>query len=463
MITFPYASRIMMADGIGLINFFTSIVNYVTLFTCLGIPMYAIREIARVRNDERERNRVAIEILLLHAILTIIGYIIIFILVATITKIQVDVPLFLLLSSTIFFTTIGCEWFYQGLEDFRYITIRGLVVKIVSVFLLFFLVKTKNDIMWYAGYTVVGALGGNVFNFIRLRKFINISSLSLNELHPLRHLMPALHIFVLNLVVSIYVNLNSVMLGFISNSENVGLFAAATKLTNLALSIVTSLGTVMLPRLSNLIAIGHNEEFNIISQKALSLVVALALPITLVLIMTAKYTIPLFCGLSYSKSIITLCIISPTIIFIGISYILGVHILYPMGQENKVIICTALGALVNFALNIWLIPFLFQNGAAIATVVTEFIVMLSIAITGRKYLPISWKNKSYLVYIVATILMAFAIYIFEYFSKLNMIFTLLISLMIGTFVYAICLILAKDPFYLELKTMTVNKFIKADK
>ena len=177
LITFPYASRILLADGIGQVNFFQSIIQYITLLSCLGIPMYAVREVARVRDNTEKRNAVSMEILLLHASLTIIGYIIVAILTATIAEIQVDLPLFLLLSTTIFFTAIGCEWFYQGVEDFKYITIRGLIVKTISVVLLFLLVKTKEDILWYGAYSVFGVLGGNIFNFIRLRKYISIKEL----------------------------------------------------------------------------------------------------------------------------------------------------------------------------------------------------------------------------------------------------------------------------------------------
>ena len=147
LITFPYACRVIGADGIGQVNFFQSIIQYISLFTCLGIPMYAIREIAKVRDDVVKMNRTATEILLLHTLLTFIGYIIVVILCFVIPQIKSDVSLFLILSLIIFFTAIGCEWFYQGIEDFKYITIRGLFVKIFSVVLLFVFVKSKEDLL----------------------------------------------------------------------------------------------------------------------------------------------------------------------------------------------------------------------------------------------------------------------------------------------------------------------------
>ena len=133
-------------------------------------------------------NRTAMEILLLHSMLTLVGYAIVAILCLTIPQIQVNIPLFLILSLTIFFTAIGCEWFYQGIEDFKYITIRGLIIKTVSVVLLFIFVKSKTDLLYYGCYTVFGVLGGNIFNFFRLRKYIHRENIIFSELHITRHI-----------------------------------------------------------------------------------------------------------------------------------------------------------------------------------------------------------------------------------------------------------------------------------
>lgn len=133
IVTFPYVARILMADGIGQVNFYLSIINYISMFAGLGIPTYAIREIARVKSNVKEMNQVAVEILLLHTFLTLLGYIVVGVVALTVAQVQVNLPLFLILSMNLFFIAIGCEWFYQGMEDFKYITIRGLIVKMLSV------------------------------------------------------------------------------------------------------------------------------------------------------------------------------------------------------------------------------------------------------------------------------------------------------------------------------------------
>ncbi|WP_104368700.1 flippase [Prevotella sp. MGM1] len=405
LVTFPYASRIMLADGIGQVNFFQSIINYIVLLSSIGIPLYAIRESASVRNDKKELSRVCLEIVILHTSLTALGYLAVGIICMTVAKVTVDIPLFLLLSTTIFFNAIGCNWLFQGVEDFKYITIRGIVVRLLAILLLFVFVRTRDDLMWYAGFTVLGTVGGNVFNLWRMRRYIKPRLHRLGELRPLRHLVPSLRIFVLNLIISIYVNLDMVMLGFMKDSTAVGYYTAASKITTVLMGVVSSLGTVMLPRLSNLIHEGRMEEFNRLSRKAIDFVFTFSTPLFIGLIVLAPSLIHLFCGQSYEPAIRTLMIISPVMLIIGLSNVMGIQVLYPQRKENLVIYSTAVGAVINFSLNCLLIPKYAQDGAAIATVVAETGVTLTMSIIGAKYIPFRLFNRQNLIVILASIVM----------------------------------------------------------
>lgn len=332
LITFPYICRVIEADGIGQINFFQSIISYISLFTCLGIPMYAIREIARDRSDVVQMNRTAMEILLLHSMLTLVGYAIVAILCLTVPQIQVNIPLFLILSLTIFFTAIGCEWFYQGIEDFKYITIRGLIIKTVSVVLLFIFVKSKTDLLYYGCYTVFGVLGGNIFNFFRLRKYIHRENIIFSELHIKRHVKPVLKVFSFSVVTSIYLQLNTVLLGFLKNALAVGYFAAATKVMQMLLTMSACLGSVMMPRASHLIAENKEDEFNRLIQKSYDFTLAIALPMTIGLIFCAPSLITALCGVKFEHSILPSQIIAPIILMVAISNVFGIQVLFPKGK-----------------------------------------------------------------------------------------------------------------------------------
>ena len=407
LITFPYVCRVIEADGIGQINFFQSIINYISLFTCLGIPMYAIREIARDRSDVVQMNRTAMEILLLHSMLTLVGYAIVAILCLTVPQIQVNIPLFLILSLTIFFTAIGCEWFYRGIEDFKYITIRGLIIKTVSVVLLFIFVKSKTDLLYYGCYTVFGVLGGNIFNFFRLRKKIHRENIIFSELHIKRQVKPVFKVFSFSVVTSIYLQLNTVLLGFLKNALAVGYFAAATKVMQMLLTMSACLGSVMMPRASHLIAENKEDEFNLLIQKSYDFTLTIALPMTIGLIFCAPSLITALCGVKFEHSILPSQIIAPIILMVAISNVFGIQVLFPKGKINIVTLSCGIGAVADLILNLCLIPFFSYIGTSIAYLGAEVATTVSMYFIGRRYIPIIYFKKSHLTYALGCIVMAF--------------------------------------------------------
>ena len=456
LITFPYVCRVIEADGIGQINFFQSIISYISLFTCLGIPMYAIREIARDRSDVVQMNRTAMEILLLHSMLTLVGYAIVAILCLTVPQIQVNIPLFLILSLTIFFTAIGCEWFYQGIEDFKYITIRGLIIKTVSVVLLFIFVKSKTDLLYYGCYTVFGVLGGNIFNFFRLRKYIHRENIIFSELHIKRHIKPVLKVFSFSVVTSIYLQLNTVLLGFLKNALAVGYFAAATKVMQMLLTMSACLGSVMMPRASHLIAENKEDEFNRLIQKSYDFTLAIALPMTIGLIFCAPSLITALCGVKFEHSILPSQIIAPIILMVAISNVFGIQVLFPKGKINIVTLCCGIGAVADLILNLCLIPFFSYIGTSIAYLGAEVATTVSMYFIGRKYIPIIYFKKSHLTYALGCVVMALALYGISL-LQLPTLTTLLVQGCCGVLIYFIILCISKDEMLIQILSKIKKK------
>ena len=331
VITFPYAARVLLPDGIGAVNFLQSIVAYIVLLTSLGIPMYAVREVAKYRDDVAKRNTVTVEITLLSLVLCLGGYIIVWILGECVPQIHSQLSLFYVLSLTILFTNLGVNWFFQAIEDFKFITIRAVIFRLLAAMALFLFVKTKDDLLIYALVTVGSAVGNNIINFIHLRKCVVLKQISWNHLQVWRHLKPSLHIFVFNLITSIYLNLNTVMLGFMKGDSAVGFYTAGNKISHIVLSVVASLGVVLLPRCSNLVENGRMDEFAAVTRKSYRLVQALSLPSTLGLILLASPIVIIFGGLEFADASSVLAWTAPIIIFIGLSNVYGIQILYPLG------------------------------------------------------------------------------------------------------------------------------------
>lgn len=454
LVTFPYAARVLLPDGIGAVNFLYSIVNYIILLTSLGIPLYAIKEVAKCRDNPEKLNKVTLEILALSFILCLGGYIIVWLLAQFVPQIHAQMALFFVLSLAILFTGIGVEWFYKGIEDFQFITIRGIIIKTLSAACLFIFVKSPEDLVIYGLVTVGSTVGNNMLNFIHLRKYIRLELVKLMDLDIFRHLKPALHIFILNLIISLYIQLNSIMLGFMAGDVEVGYFTAGTKITHIGLTLIGSIGSVLLPRCSNLLSTGQHEEFARVINKSLSFTIALSLPMIVGLSVLATPITLLFCGEEFIDSIPILYLNAPVILVIGLTNVLGIQILYPMGKINLVIISSAGAAIANIVLNLLLIPNGGAVGAAIATLVAETAVLVIQVILGYRYFPFKIKEISILRYIMASLLMGAVCFgVILVFSSI--VLQVVAGVAIGAAVYFMFLLLMKDRLALD-----VLKFIR---
>lgn len=459
LITFPYVSRILLAEGIGQVQFFQGIIDYISLCSALGIPLYAVREVARVRNDKACLCKMTVEILLLHSALTLMGYGAVYVLVATVAKIQMDIPLFLLLSASLFFDAIGGVWFYQGIEDFKYITIRGIAVRIFSLICLFVFVRSKSDLFYYAAIIITANAGGNLFNFVRLRKHLDTSLLCLKELRLLRHLRPALHLFAINVINSIFINLDTVMLGFMKSEAVVGYYTVSIRITGVILGIVQSLGAVLLPHLTNLASHSRMEEFRQLVNKALSFTLAISLPLTVGLIFMAKPLIHLFVGHRFEPAILTVQIMAPLILFISISRMMCWQILFPLNEEKKVFYTMLAGAAVNFVMNLLFIPSYSQYGAGGATCVAEGLVAVIAIAFARRTIPIQLFSQRNFHYCIVSLCIAVSLYVWK-----NLVTDetgyVLVGVLSSALIYGGYLWYKKDTFILQIKRGIVNLLVQ---
>ncbi len=438
----------MLPEGIGHVNFYTSIISYITLFSCLGIPVYAIKATAAVRNNMKELNVITIEIVSLNLILNLIAYSAVAIISITVPKVSEDIPLFLVLSLSIVFTTIGCEWFYKGIEDFKYITIRGLVVKTVSVILLFSFVKSKDDILIYGFYTVIGSIGGNVFNFLRLKKYISFKFV-ICEIHPFRHLKPVLHVFLFSAVTSFYIQLNTIILGFMKDSADVGIYTAALRIFGIVNSIIGSLSTVMLPRMSNLVTKKDNKEIQRLTQKAYDFSISMALPIIIGLIVCSPSIIHLLCGDNFAASVNCVRLMAPIMLFVSISSLLGYQVLYPMGHLNIVIVYCLIGCVVNITLDMMLIPEMSYEGVSIAYVTTELVVSIIAIFVSRRFVKICFFTKLERDALFSSVFMIVVFYFLRNLSFRNDIVMILFNFICGASTYLLSMVILKNPIIAE--------------
>lgn len=450
LITFPYVSRILLPIGTGKVSFANSVVTYFVMISQLGIPTYGIRACAIVRNDEEKLKKTVYELFLINVVMSILAYIVFFAALIYVPRLRADRTLFLITGTLIFFNTIGVEWLYKALEQYTYITVRSIIFKFIALIAMFVLVHDVNDYVIYGGISIFAASASNVFNFIRLRKIIGKKKVS--QLNFKQHFKPVFTFFIISCATTIYTNLDNVMLGFMKDDVEVGYYNAATKIKNILVSIVTSLGTVLMPRASYYLQNGMEDEFYKLSKKAIKFVFLAATSMMIYFMLFAREGVLFLSGEAFEGAILPMMIIMPTLFFIGLTNIMGIQMLVPMGREDAVMISTFVGAIVDLILNAIAIPILGASGAAIGTLVAEFVVLIVQLIYLRKDVAFLYTGQSYLKLLIALI----AAFIAGCAVKLlisGIFIKLVISAILFFGVYALILYILKE----EIVTENLNK------
>lgn len=374
LITFPYVSRILLPAGTGTVSFATSVVAYFNMFAQLGIPTYGIRACAQVRDDREALTRTAHELLLLNLLMSAISYAVLAVCLITVPRLRAERTLIIVISLTIGLTAIGMEWLYKALEQYTYITLRSIVFKLVALIAMFLLVHREEDYILYGGITILASSASNILNFIHARRFISMRSVGGYDLR--RHWKPVAVFFAMACATTVYTNLDTVMLGFMTTKVDVGYYNAAVKIKNILVSIVTALGAVLLPRASYYIEHGETERFREITRKSLRFVLLLASPLMLYFIFFAREGVRLLSGPAYDGAVLPMQLIMPTLLLIGLTNILGLQMLVPLGREKVVLQSEIAGAVTDVILNAILIPRMASAGAAIGTLAAELVVLL---------------------------------------------------------------------------------------
>lgn len=459
LITTPYVTRVLGAENLGKVDYVTSIIQYFILFTALGVPNYGIREIARTRDSEYERTKVVLELGIILVVTTIFGYIILFFLLNKISNFKQIKTLILIMSTWILFNNIGFEWFYQGIENQIYITVRFIMIRLVVIVLMFLFVKSSNDYCIYGVIVVLMNSGSNILNLINIRKYLSFKDIKLKDLTIFRHLKPILIIFAASLSISIYLQLDVVMLGNI-NDKIVAYYTIPNKLIRLVMILITALGTVLVPRISNCIKNKDVENYKKYINLSLKYILMISIPSLVGIFLLTDNIIYIMAGEKFLQSILTMRILVFILFIVGLAYFLGFQILYPHGLEKYYTYSVTIAAIINFIFNYIMIPRYYQNGAAIGTIIAELTGVIIMLYFTRNYLKdIEFYSLKNLKYFVSAGIMGIFILIIKTLNLSNLL-TMLVAISLGSIIYFLILFLLKEDITILGMNMLKNRFKK---
>ncbi|NMD68799.1 flippase [Bacillus sp. DNRA2] len=437
-ITTPYVSRVLKPEGVGTDAYVLSIVQLFMIFAVLSIPMYGSREVAKQQNrDERSKEFWSIySVQLFFSVITIICYLT-FILVS-----HEYTPLFLIHFFTLFAYTVDISWYFIGKEQIKSVTTRNIIVRLVSIVLIFSFVKNVNDLHLYILINALTLFVGQLIMWIPLLKEITFKKIAFSDIKI--HIIPILSLFIPQIMVQVYILVNKIVLGRVSGEVEVGFYNQADKIVRIALGFITSLGSVLLPRMAKEFSQGNVESMKKYIKYALQFVLMITLPMTLGLMGIAPNFIEWFLGEGYSPVINLLIIMSPVVFFVGLANIFGIQILVSTNQQNKYAISITIGAILSLITNILFVSQFASTATTIALLVAEATGAMIQMYFARNYFIVRDFSGMFIKYLLLSTLVYISAFGIDRILQINPIIVTFIQLILAASIYLVGLIIVKD-------------------
>lgn len=433
LITMPYVSRVLGADGIGIFSYTYSIAYYFMIMAMLGLNNYGNRAIAKIRDDKEKLSKEFCSIYIFQlsiSLIMIICYLLYIMIFNSGYKLIATLQIMYVISSM-----FDINWFFFGIEKFKLTITRNTIIKVLSLVLIFLFVKAPNDIWKYTAIMAGSTLFSNIVLFSFLRKYVRFQKVSKKDV--LKHLKPNLVLFLPVIAVSLYKIMDKIMLGKLSTVTEVGYYENAEKITNVPLTIITALGTVTLPKVSNMLANSKEDEVKQLLKKTIPFIMFLAFPMTLGVIGISRDFTSIYFGNKFEKTGYLIQLLSITLIFLSWGNVIRTQYLIPKEKDKEYVISAFLGAIVNFILNYIFIPKFAGIGACIGTIAAEFIVMFYQSFVVRKELEIFEYIKKSFGFLIKSLIMFAIIMLIKSLIKDSKLIRLSLQVSMGVFVYVL--------------------------
>lgn len=442
LLTAPYVSRILGAENLGKVNFATSIVNWFIIFSTFGITTYGVREVSKKRHDKEELSKVFSELFFISGIFTCITMCIYLLIILNNKFFLNEIYLYIIMGLSILTTMFSLDWLYQGIEEYRYITIRNLIVKFVSLIMIFLFIKDSDNYVVYGIISVMTNFLNGFLNFFYSKNFVK---LSLKKIDIYKHIKGLSILFVNTLVINLYTNLDQTLLGFLDKPTSVAFMNRSKLVIAVCGTVANSITNVALPRASYYYKKDRNKFYKLIDTIP-KVIVMITLPMTFGVILLSKPIILFLGGNDFIPAINLLQLISVVIILSSISNFFQSQILIPTYREKLGMYSSFISAFVSVTLNLYLIPKYSFIGAGIAVITAEFIAAFSKYLFIKVYckdIHITLLNLDTLKYFLASVIMAAFILFLSNFI-INIWLFLLLSIIFGVAIYFISLFILKD-------------------
>ena len=452
LITGIYVTHILIPEKIGTVAAAFNLTNYFVILSFLGIPTYGLREIAKCNNSEKERSKVFSELYVINALSTTFFLTVYILIICLVPVYRKEIVLHLITGILIVLNYFNVSWLFEGMEDFQFISIRNFIFKVISFCLLVIFVRSKEDVLVYAFVTTCGTAGNYVVNMICVRKYVKFS---LKGLDLKRHLRSIMYLVAVNLAIEIYSLMDITMMNFWCSKDSIAFYKYGHSIELMLLQVVNTFTMVLIPRISFYYKEKKIDEFNRLLSKGFKLIFLFAMPMIVGIMYTANFLLTHLYGDVYIVSAHILKLFSILLIISPVGYLLGSRVMLVTGNENKMIISVGIGAAINLVGNIIMIPILGEYGATIASLISEFTVMIIYVNLGKKYFKLISVKETLIKIGISSSVMAGVLFLCSYISDSWL--KLVIQVIAGASSYFVTMLLLGEEIVMTYFKMFISK------
>ena len=449
LLTFPYVTRVLGVEGIGICSFIDSVINYFILFSVLGMSVVGTREIARCKDNTKELNKTFSSLFLFNTFSTSIALLVLIIAIFTIPQLHKHYTLMLIGAVKLLFNYMLIEWLYKGLEEFKFITIRTLLVKVAYVISVYVFVKSPV-------LSLLTVCANAIINVAYSSHYVK---LKISGVNILAYSKSTIIMGLYGFLTSMYSTFNIAYLGFVSGETEVGFYTVASKMYGIIIALFSSFTGVMLPRMSSLVSQNRFDEFHRLFSKSMNILFLFSIPVILFFIIYAPYIVEIIAGSGYDRAVTPMRIMMPLIFIIGYEQILIIQTLMPLKRDKSILINSLIGSIVGLSLNIVLVYWLKSSGSAIVWLLSELSVLICAQYQTNKCLNVSFPLKKLLSQLINYTPLLICLLAIYYLCKHRAVSLLSALVFMVTYSYILNYYIIKDKLFVSIANNLFSKAI----
>ena len=459
----PYIMRLLDVELYGMYNRVFADFQMFLAFAGFGVYTLGVREISKIRDDKKKVSKLFTNLFTISIIsnmLVLIFYIIYSLLSST----GMARTLYLIMTIQIFANIFYVEFVNEALENYKFITIKSIIVKLIYFLTILLAVKNSDDIEIYAIIVSLTTFLNNIISFIYAKRKIRFD---FKKLEFKKYIKPLVAVLIITNVDLLYSQLDRVMLGKYVNDVSVTIYYTAYYIISTLSAIPYAIINVSIPRLSYLLKNKGKEVYEEKLNNSISSLLFIIIPMCLGVFVLAKEIIILYAGQKYLTVIIPLMIACISRIFISLESVMNNLVMYPNDREDRILKVSLICGISNLIINYLLVLFkIFNPITALATTgLVELIIFVTQYIYTKKSMNIniqvfSKKNITYKILSLLFIPISLLI------RKLNLGFyiTMILIMIVCILLYYIVLYIKKDnnlmfilsKFKIKLKAVKTN-------